>query len=68
MTGKQARRFFHATADLVKAFGGLDPWLDQARRFLRQRGTFRAAVGFFAQASAVRRGWGAEGEAFRQFW
>ncbi len=57
------KAFFHATADLVKAFGGLDPWLDQARQFLRQRGTFRAAVGFFAQASAVRRGWGAEGEA-----
>jgi len=57
------KAFFHATADLVKAFGGLDPWLDQARRFLSQRGTFRAAVGFFEQASAVRRGWGVEGEA-----
>ncbi|MHB0871820.1 MAG: nitric oxide reductase activation protein NorD, partial [Acidithiobacillus ferrooxidans] len=41
----------------------LDPWLDQARRFLSQRGTFRAAVGFFEQAGAVRRGWGVEGEA-----
>ena len=57
------KAFFHATADLVKAFGGLDPWLNQARRFLSQRGTFRAAVGFFEQASAVRRGWGVEGEA-----
>ena len=57
------KAFFHATADLVKAFGGLDPWLDQARRFLSQRGTFRAAVGFFEQAGAVRRGWGVEGEA-----
>ena len=38
------KAFFHATADLVKAFGGLDPWLNQARRFLSQRGTFRAAV------------------------
>ena len=57
------KAFFHTTADLVKAFGGLDPWLDQARRFLSQRGTFRAAVGFFEQASAVRRGWGVEGEA-----
>ncbi|MEY2334768.1 VWA domain-containing protein [Acidithiobacillus ferrianus] len=55
--------FFHATADLVKAFGGLDPWLEQARVFLTQRGTFRAAVGFFEQAGAVRRGWGVEGEA-----
>ncbi|WP_346380768.1 VWA domain-containing protein [Acidithiobacillus sp.] len=57
------KAFFHATADLVQAFGGLDPWLDQARRFLRQRGTFRAAVGFFEQAGAVRRSWGADGEA-----
>lgn len=57
------KAFFHATADLVKAFGGLDPWLDQARRFLSQRGTFRATVGFFEQAGAVRRGWGVEGEA-----
>ncbi len=57
------KAFFHATADLVKAFGGLDPWLDQARRFLSQRGTFRAVVGFFEQAGAVRRGWGVEGEA-----
>ncbi|HUX18535.1 MAG TPA: VWA domain-containing protein, partial [Acidithiobacillus sp.] len=31
--------------------------------FLSQRGTFRAAVGFFEQAGAVRRGWGVEGEA-----
>ncbi|MGC9216186.1 nitric oxide reductase activation protein NorD [Acidithiobacillus sp.] len=57
------KAFFHATADLVQAFGGLDPWLDQARHFLRQRGTFRAAVGFFEQAGAVRRSWGADGEA-----
>ena len=57
------KAFFHATADLMQAFGGLDPWLDQARHFLSQRGTFRAAVGFFEQAGAVRRGWGADGEA-----
>ncbi|BBF64277.1 VWA domain-containing protein [Acidithiobacillus sp. 'AMD consortium'] len=57
------KAFFHATADLTQAFGGLDPWLDQARHFLSQRGTFRAAVGFFEQAGVVRRSWGADGEA-----
>ena len=56
------KAFFHATADLTQAFGGLDPWLDQACHFLSQRGTFRAAVGFFEQAGAVRRSWGADGE------
>ncbi|MGK9450359.1 nitric oxide reductase activation protein NorD [Acidithiobacillus caldus] len=56
------KAFFHATADLVQAFGGLDPWLEQAAVFTRQRGTFRAAVAFFAQAAAVRRDYGLRGE------
>jgi len=54
--------FFHGTADLVAAFGGLDPWLEQSRVFLTQRGTFRAAVGFFDQAATLRRTLGAEAE------
>ncbi|MFA7496400.1 MAG: VWA domain-containing protein [Acidithiobacillus sp.] len=57
------KAYFHATAAMVEAFGGLDPWLEQARQFLRQRGTFRAVVGFFEQAATVRKNWGAEGEA-----
>ncbi|MBN6741177.1 VWA domain-containing protein [Acidithiobacillus sp. MC6.1] len=56
------KAFFHATADLVAAFGGLDPWLEQSRIFLSQRGTFRAAVGFFEQASTVRCELGIEAE------
>lgn len=56
------KAYFHATANMVAAFGGLDPWLEQARQFLTQRGTFRAVVGFFAQAAMVRKNWGAEGE------
>lgn len=56
------KAFFHATADLVQAFGGLDPWLEQAAVFTRRRGTFRAAVAFFSQAAAVRRDYGLRGE------
>ncbi|MGC9127329.1 MAG: nitric oxide reductase activation protein NorD [Acidithiobacillus sp.] len=56
------KAYFHATADLVQAFGGLDPWLEQSGVFLTQRGTFRAAVAFFAQAAAVRRDHGLAGE------
>ncbi len=56
------KAFFHATPDLVRAFGGLEPWLDQSRIFLTQRGTFRAAVGYFGQAAAVREHFGPEGE------
>ena len=57
--------FFHATEGLVQAFGGLDPWLEQARVFLTQRGTFRAAVGYFEQAAQVREQYGLAGE---QIW
>ncbi|WP_312261827.1 VWA domain-containing protein [Candidatus Igneacidithiobacillus taiwanensis] len=56
------KAFFHATPALVQSFGGLDPWLEQARVFLTQRGTFRAAVGFFEQAALVRKDYGLEGE------
>ncbi len=56
------KALFHATADLVQAFGGLDPWLAQSRIFLTQRGTFRAAVGYFEQAAAVCKQYGLEGE------
>nr|WP_223306736.1 hypothetical protein [Acidithiobacillus ferrivorans] len=57
------KAYFHATAAMVAAFGGLDPWLEQSRQFLTRRGTFRAVVGFFQQAATVRKNWGAEGAA-----
>lgn len=56
------KAFFHATESLVRAFGGLDPWLEQARIFLTQRGTFRAAVGYFEQAAQAREEYGVTGE------
>ena len=56
------KAFFHVTPELVRAFGGLEPWLGQSRIFLTQRGTFRAAVGYFGQAAPVREHFGSEGE------
>ncbi len=57
------KHFFHGTAALMEAFGGLDPWLSQARIFLSQRGSGPAAEGYFDQASTIRRRWGLDAEA-----
>lgn len=56
------KHFFHGTAALMEAFGGLDPWLSQARSFLSQRGSGPVAEGYFDQAAIIRRRWGLDAE------
>ncbi|WP_215861403.1 nitric oxide reductase activation protein NorD [Acidithiobacillus ferriphilus] len=56
------KHFFHSTAALVTAFGGLDPWLSQARVFLFQRSSGPAAEGYFDQAATIHRRWGLDAE------
>ena len=52
------KAYFHHTAALVSAFGGLEPWLTQADAFRQFRGTWKALTAFLEQAPKLRERFG----------